>query len=163
MAITSHPPKKFLKPLLLFGILNFSALALGGLFTGPGVRSDWYQHLQQAPWTPPGWVFGFAWTLIMVCYSFFLALKFTQNKFNRTEWIGYGLSWSLNVLWNPVFFHLHQTRIAIFLLSALLAELLREFLSAPKPLQTARFLLSPYILWLFIACSLNLYICLNNP
>ncbi|QLH45180.1 MAG: tryptophan-rich sensory protein [Bacteroidota bacterium] len=27
--------------------------------------------LATSPWTPPGWVFGFAWTLIMVCYSFF--------------------------------------------------------------------------------------------
>ncbi|MDG2281196.1 MAG: tryptophan-rich sensory protein, partial [Flavicella sp.] len=52
-----------IKRILLFLVLNFTALAVGGLFTGTGVSSDWYQNLNQAPWTPPGWVFGFMWTL----------------------------------------------------------------------------------------------------
>ena len=49
----------------LFGVLNFVGLAIGGLATGPGVSSDWYAGLDKAPWTPPGWVFGAAWTAVM--------------------------------------------------------------------------------------------------
>ena len=42
-----------------FLFLNFGALALGGLFAGSGAGSNWYAELNKAPWTPPGWVFGF--------------------------------------------------------------------------------------------------------
>ena len=59
---------------IIFLVLNFAALGLGGLFTSKGVPSDWYQHLNKAPWTPPGWAFGFAWTLIMICFSFYMVL-----------------------------------------------------------------------------------------
>jgi tryptophan-rich sensory protein len=60
---------KKLLPTLLFFILNFAALAVGGLFTGSGVSSEWYQNLDKAPWTPPGWVFGAAWPFIMICFG----------------------------------------------------------------------------------------------
>ena len=32
---------------VLFLIVNFGALALGGLFTGSGVASDWYQNMDK--------------------------------------------------------------------------------------------------------------------
>ena len=59
---------RFLSLLTFLG-LNFGGLALGARFTGPGVNSEWYQTLARAPWTPDGWVFGTAWTLIMVTFS----------------------------------------------------------------------------------------------
>jgi len=62
-----------IKKVIIFLILNFTALAIGGLFTGKGVPSDWYQDLNQAPWTPPGWVFGFMWTFIMISYAVYMA------------------------------------------------------------------------------------------
>lgn len=42
-----------IKRIILFLVLNFAALAIGGLFTGDGVPSEWYQNLNKAPWTPP--------------------------------------------------------------------------------------------------------------
>jgi len=35
--------------IIIFLLINFGALALGGLFTGKGVPSDWYQELNKAP------------------------------------------------------------------------------------------------------------------
>ena len=69
--------------LILFLTLNFGALALGGIFAGQGAVSDWYEALNKAPWTPPGWVFGFAWTTIMICYSLFMTLAW--EKVNMIE------------------------------------------------------------------------------
>ena len=59
---------KFLKPFLIFLIINFAALGLGSWIMGAGAQSEWYSSLNQAPWTPPGWVFGAAWTIIMICF-----------------------------------------------------------------------------------------------
>jgi tryptophan-rich sensory protein len=47
--------------IILFIVINFSALAIGSYFTENGVSSDWYMSLEKAPWNPPGWVFGVAW------------------------------------------------------------------------------------------------------
>ncbi|MDH3796458.1 MAG: tryptophan-rich sensory protein, partial [Flavobacteriaceae bacterium] len=60
--------------LIVFLVLNFGALALGSLFTNMGISSDWYSELSKAPWTPPGWVFGAAWTTIMLCFSVYMAI-----------------------------------------------------------------------------------------
>lgn len=35
--------------LIVFLAINFGALAIGGIFTGSGVPSDWYQNLNKAP------------------------------------------------------------------------------------------------------------------
>ena len=75
--------------ILFFIILNFGALAIGGSFTADGVASDWYQNLSKAPWTPPGWVFGAAWTFLMMCYSIYLAFAHEQFQNKRLFWAVY--------------------------------------------------------------------------
>lgn len=73
-----------LKKILIFLVINFTALAIGGFYTGSGVSSDWYESLNKAPWTPPGWVFGAAWTFIMICYAFFMAYLWNVVKDKKT-------------------------------------------------------------------------------
>jgi tryptophan-rich sensory protein len=148
--------------LLLFLLLNFGALAIGGSFTADGVASDWYQNLNKAPWTPPGWVFGAAWTFLMVCYSVYLA--FAQNQFQNKQlfWGVYLLQWVLNVAWNPLFFKYHWTVLALLDLLALTAVVYFSLLRF-IPLRSCKaWLLLPYALWVLIATSLNAYIVLNN-
>ncbi len=72
-----------IKKILIFLVINFAALGIGGFFTGPGVSSDWYTNLNQAPWTPPGWFFGAAWTTIMICFSFFMAFLYEKSYFKK--------------------------------------------------------------------------------
>ncbi len=60
---------KQLKLTILFLVANFGGLAIGSWLMNNGPISDWYTNLNQAPWTPPGAVFGIAWTFIMNCFS----------------------------------------------------------------------------------------------
>lgn len=151
-----------IKRVLLFLVLNFSALAIGGLFTGKGVPSEWYQNLNQAPWTPQGWVFGFMWTLIMICFAVYMAYLF-QSEVNRKKVIGlYGLQWLLNVAWNPVFFHFKAMLLGLIVIS-LLTLLISYFLfHYKKKLRLTSLYILPYFVWLFIATSLNAYIVFYN-
>ena len=55
--------KNQLKFTILFLIINFGGLAIGNWFMNNGPISEWYLNLNKAPWTPPGWVFGVAWTI----------------------------------------------------------------------------------------------------
>jgi translocator protein len=70
--------------ILIFLILNFSALIAGVSLYGEGGNSEWYNNLTKAPWEPPGWVFGAAWTIIMICFAFYMSItwKYTVMKKN---------------------------------------------------------------------------------
>jgi len=148
--------------LLLFLVLNFTALGIGSIFTGKGVPSDWYQNLDKAPWTPPGWVFGAAWTTIMVCFAFYMTFAW-EVKASRNLLLGlFIIQWILNVLWNPVFFKYHQVLAGLLIIS-LLTLLIGYFLFGYiSELKYKSLLVLPYFLWLLIATSLNGYIYFRN-
>ncbi|MGB1033130.1 MAG: TspO/MBR family protein, partial [Flavobacteriales bacterium] len=105
-----------IKRLIAFLLICALALLIGGLFTGPGVESAWYQNANQAPWTPPGWVFGVAWTVIMLFYALYWSLLWPtkENKVNLS--LIFGLQIVLNIIWNPIFFYWHLTELALFVL-----------------------------------------------
>ena len=51
-----------MKRTLIFLLFNFIALGLGSWMMADGPNSIWYEELSKAPWTPPGWMFGTAWS-----------------------------------------------------------------------------------------------------
>jgi tryptophan-rich sensory protein len=67
---------------LLFVIINFATLAIGSFLMDDGASSLWYKNLNRAYWEPHGWVFGVAWTTIMICFSIYLALILKELKIN---------------------------------------------------------------------------------
>ena len=98
---------KFYQFVILFLIINFGGLYIGNLLMNNGPMSEWYINLNQAPWTPPGWVFGVAWTTIMICLSIYLAYLFDWQK-SKLLWLLYAFQVLLNVSWNYVFFNQHM-------------------------------------------------------
>lgn len=148
--------------LILFLVLNFGALTIGSLFTSQGVPSDWYQTLAKAPWTPPGWMFGFAWTAIMICFSFYMTSLWVKVKDKLSLFYLYIIQWILNVMWNPVFFYFQETSIALLIILLLTIIVFIFMLQYSRLQRQKTWLLIPYFLWLLIASSLNLYIVYAN-
>ncbi len=148
--------------ILIFNIANFVALAIGGFFTGDGVPSDWYQELNKAPWTPPGWVFGAAWTFIMVCFGLFMgtAWHLVQNK--KKLILLYSVHWVLNVSWNPIFFSAQMVLFGLIVITLLWALMLYFTRNYYKETKWKVALIFPYVIWLTIATSLNAYIYIYN-
>lgn len=148
--------------LIIFILINFGALGIGGFFTSKGVSSDWYFHLDKAPWTPPGWVFGFAWTTIMICFSIYLASLWPKVDNKPALIIVFVIQWLLNVGWNPIFFHYQNVLlglIVISLLTIIIGYMLWEYRDEMKSMTV---LILPYFIWLLIATSLNAYILTKN-
>ena len=145
-----------------FLVLNFGALALGGLFTGQGVTSEWYTNLNQAPWTPPGWVFGAAWTTIMFCFTFYMTALWQTTVARKKVILLFILQWCLNVIWNPVFFYNRWVVVGLIVITGL--TFLTGFLliGFRRELRWKVVFVLPYFLWLIIATSLNTYIFLYN-
>lgn len=152
--------------ILVFGVLNFTGLAIGGLATGPGVASDWYADLAKAPWTPPGWVFGAAWTVVMLGFTWFMSALWSRSTAGRERNTSAGwfvLAWLLNVGWNPLFFGAQQAGAAlieILTLYAVIGLMARRSWSVLGP---ARWGIAPYLMWLTVAISLNAYVVAYNP
>jgi translocator protein len=147
---------------ILFLVINFAALALGMIFTGKGVPSEWYVSLNKAPWTPPGWVFGAAWTTIMVFFAFYMAFAVAKVKNKQGILLLFGLQWILNVMWNPVFFYFHKVMLGLIVISALTLVVGLFLVRYWSDLKAKSLLVLPYFIWLLIATSLNWYILQYN-
>ena len=148
--------------LIVFLIINFGALAIGGIFTGSGVPSDWYQNINKAPWTPPGWMFGFAWTTIMICFSVFMAYLWQfQDKRNMVA-ILFIIQLILNISWSMVFFRFHFVLLGLILILSLTFLIAVFFFKYLDTVKYWSLLVLPYLIWLLVASSLNMYIYLKN-
>ncbi|CAM1344152.1 TspO/MBR family protein [Tenacibaculum amylolyticum] len=146
---------------LIFLIINFLGLWFGTLLMNNGPQSEWYFNLSKAPWTPPGWVFGTAWTIIMICFSIYLGDLFSKNNTKNIQ-LAFIIQFILNVSWNYVFFNQHLVSLGLIVLLLLNVVLYYFFFSLKKNMTTMRFLLLPYMVWMSIATSLNLYILIHN-
>ena len=147
--------------IIIFLFINFTGLFLGGLFTQEGVPSDWYQNLNKAPWTPPGWVFGAAWTTIMICFSVYMAILWKKITLKNLLYL-YIAEFILNVIWNPLFFHFKWINVALLSISLLTILIIYMAVSLRVEMRYKTLLIFPYLIWLIIATSLNGYIVLCN-
>ena len=137
-------------------------MALGSWLMDGGPTSDWYNGLNKAPWTPQGWVFGTAWSFIMVCFSWYLAELF-DNRASRFLWLLYAFQVILNVSWNWIFFNQHRVAYGLLVIVMLTLVIFYYFITFRNDrLKYAKYFLLPYMIWLLIATSLNGYIVLKN-
>ena len=152
---------KTFKVFIVFLIINFGALAIGGLLMNNGPQTDWYLTLNKAPWTPPGWVFGAAWTTIMICFSIYMtSLYLFHNTFKLR--VLFATQVLFNVSWNYVFFNKHLMLFGLMIILLLTVLIFYLLLSYQKKLKLKSLLILPYFIWLCIASSLNFYIVLYN-
>ena len=149
-----------IKRSILFLTLNFSALAVGRIFTKEGVPSEWYQNLAKAPWTPPGWAFGIAWSVIMICFAIYMSYLIPKNIIKVI--LLYTIQWALNVIWSPVFFYYKNIVMGLVVISSLTLLILYFTIHYINQLKIKTFYIAPYLIWLTLATSLNLYILIFN-
>lgn len=152
---------KLLKYMIVFLVINFGALAIGTWLMADGPRTEWYINLYKAPWTPPGWFFGVAWSTIMICFSIYMGYLYKLAPTTKLKTL-FTIQFILNVIWNYIFFNQHLVLIGlicIVLLTVVVGKLLFDYNSI---LKKKSLLIIPYFIWLCVATSLNAYILLYN-
>lgn len=147
--------------LIFFLVINLGSLAIGIWLMNSGPTSEWYLALNKAPWTPPGWLFGVAWTTIMVCFSVYLSFLFENNTTRKVK-IAFTLQVIFNVIWNFIFFNQHLVLLGLINIILLTVVVYYFFFSLKTKPKLIKLLLLPYMIWLVIATSLNAYILFNN-
>lgn len=148
--------------LIIFLILNFAALSIGSSLMGEGASSEWYTSLNKAPWTPPGWSFGVAWTIIMICFAIYMAYAWKAVNNRNYLLILFAIQWILNVSWSPVFFKFHLSLYGLIIIVALTILVGYFLFNYINYLKMKSLLIVPYFIWLLLASTLNGYIYFNN-
>lgn len=141
---------------LLFGYLPI----LGGMLTEVDA---WYRALDKAPWHPPGWVFGPAWTLLYLTIGLSLwRLDRARGGLGGRVWALLIVHHALNAGWTPVFFGLQRPALALAVLTALFACILILWRTMWRHDRCAAVLWTPYTCWVAFATSLNAWIVFAN-
>lgn len=151
-----------IRSLILFLLLNFLALYIGSKLSGDGPTSNWYNQLNKAPWTPPGWVFGVAWTTIMICFAIYMSYLWNSVLIRTSILTMFIIQWILNVSWSPIFFEYKQAMIGLMIISVLNAIIAYFLFRYLNQLKLKSIFILPYFIWLLIATSLNAYIFVFN-
>jgi tryptophan-rich sensory protein len=134
----------------------FIPLAAGGLGFLLGGKPEIYNAIVKPSFSPPGWVFPVAWTIlyILMGISFYIVYN-SDSIYRKRAIIVYFIQLTVNMLWSLLFFRLHLYLISalwIVLLILLVAYMVYLFFKINKK---AGYLQIPYLLWLTFACVLN--------
>jgi tryptophan-rich sensory protein len=151
------PSSKRLLGLLAFFVISYAIAAIGGLSTTSSVNG-WYAEIQKPDWTPPNAVFGPVWTFLYsliawVGWRFWLSTPSAERR--RTLQL-FGLQWFLNALWSPVFFGAQAYVAGAVIILGLVVVISLLIAQGRKIDALAAWALTPYLLWVGYASTLNI-------
>ena len=127
-------------------------------------NEGWYKNLKKAPWTPKPSVFGAVWSILYVMMVIALYLVWSDKKcypYCKAIKIFF-IQLMLNLVWTTIFFRFKMPSLALLDMVAIIIAAgctYKEFSIINK---TAGNLLIPYLAWLWVSFSLNVYIIVMN-
>jgi len=149
----------FIVPLvLLLGFLSGRSVPAGG-------ENAWYVALAKPSFTPPGWMFPVAWTILYILIGFALASVLAARG-ARLRVLGavlFAVQFALNLAWTPLFFGAHKVGVALLVIVAIFALSLVTAVVFSRIRVSAALLMVPYLAWLAFAGVLNWQIVQLNP
>ena len=113
----------------------------------------WYNALPHSPLTPPSFVFGIVWSILLFLQA--VAAYLVWGKASPRYFV---LQLALNMLWSFVFFYLRLPHIALITVVFFVLALIMNIKSFAKANKWAGWLLVPTLLWSFFAIYLNAFI-----
>jgi tryptophan-rich sensory protein len=131
-------------------------LIVGSLASTNTGTDSWYLGLVKSNLNPPGYVFGIVWPILYLLMG--ITIWRTYNVIKNLFYV----QLFLNAIWSWLFFSFHLPLIALLDIWLLIFINLKILLLISKEDKLAAFLFAPYIMWLFFASYLNLYIVINN-
>ena len=131
-------------------------LIVGSLASTNTGTDSWYLGLIKSDLNPPGYVFGIVWPIL-----YFLMGITIWRTYNAIKNLFY-IQLFLNAIWSWLFFSFHLPLIALLDIWLLIFINIKILLLILKEDKLAAVLHTPYIMWLFFASYLNLFIVFNN-
>ena len=137
-------------------ILVLLTLIVGSLASSETGTDSWYQGLIKSDLNPPGYIFGIVWPIL------YLLMGITAWRTYDTIKNLFYIQLFLNAIWSWLFFSFHLPVIALIDIWLLIFINIKILMMIVKQDRLAAALYTPYILWLFFASYLNVFIVVNN-
>ena len=131
-------------------------LIVGSLASSNTGTDTWYQGLIKSDLNPPGYVFGIVWPIL------YLFIGITAWRNIDTIKIYFYIQLFLNAIWSWLFFSFQLPLVALFDIWLLIFINIKILFIVSKQDKIGAILYAPYILWLFFASYLNVFIVINN-
>lgn len=134
-----------------------------GFSTSSGMY-PWYIDLKKSSLTPPGYVFSIVWPLLYCSLAILGYLLYRKRKNSGIDKLFklYWVQMILNWLWSTIFFNLHLTGIALFILMLIVTINSYIILKLIKLNSRDWYIILPYFLWILFATYLNIVIIATN-
>ena len=147
-----------MRSLVVFVLLVIAVASIGVLV---GIDA-WYATLIKPAWNPPGWVFGPVWSVLYLAIAGWRLWKAEPGSIRNISLSLWFIQLSLNALWTPLFFGLHQPLWALIDILALVAIVSASFGWFRHASPLAAWLFVPYLAWILFATALNASIVILN-
>jgi len=141
-------------------LLPFAGAIPGSIITRKNIKG-WYEHLDRPSWRPPNWAFGPVWTALYASTGYASSLIY-QDGADSTALGLYTSQLALNWAWTPIFFGMHNLKLASFEISALWVNVAVCGLKFYSINKIAGLLFVPYFLWVSLATALTFTIWKKN-
>lgn len=146
----------------LFVALCLGVGALGGWATSQSVTT-WYVGLTKPEWTPPGWVFGPAWTTLYILMAVSAWRIWRGSNSGDSGWHGpakraltlWLVQLALNLCWSFSFFAAQSPALGLVNIVALWLTIAATLAAFFQRDTIAGWLMVPYIAWVSFATALN--------
>lgn len=148
--------KKYLE--IFFSILFLVFGFLSGYFSN-STNNFWYLTLEKPFFTPPNYVFKYVWSILYSLLGIFAAKILCENKkynFLKALFIFHMI---LNFSWSFLFFYFKNILLALIILFFILISGIYIKIKINK---NYSIFLIPYVIWIFFAFLLNLFIYIKN-
>jgi benzodiazapine receptor len=149
------------KPLTFFVGVSLLAGVVGSVATAPNIGT-WYAGLEKPWFTPPGWVFGPAWTVLYLLMGYAAYEAWKTGKKAEPALKLFGAQLVLNALWSFVFFGAHELLLAFLELLVLWLAIAATALKFRELSRRAFLAMLPYLAWVTFAGALNFAVWLLN-
>ena len=126
--------------------------------------NTWYKSLKRAPWSPPGYIFGIVWPILYLLMAIsFMIVQQSKKCYPYCDALTFFIIQLIfNLSWTTIFFKLKMPKLALLDILCILVFALTTLYKFGFINKIASLLLLPYIIWLFLALSLNTYIVVFN-
>ncbi len=142
-------------------LLGISAATLSNSSYG----NLWFAALRKPAFTPPGWAFATAWTILYALMGLAVAmvLHARGSPGRLAAVVTFVVALALNLAWSPLFFGAHRIHAALWLIGAMFVATLATTILFARIRPVAALLMLPYLGWLLFAATLNGEIDRMNP
>lgn len=142
---------------LLLGVLSAK---IGGVDDNP-----WFAAMARPAFFPPPLTFPIVWAALYALMGVALALVCSAwgARYRTAAIVLFVVQLAINLAWTPVFFALHEIRIALALLLALDVAALVTAALFRRVRRLAGWLMVPYLLWILFMTVLNWQFLALNP